>query len=53
MLNGAFNEWAEHPEVDLYPADLRAEIDALNEWIYSGLNNGVYRVGLRVIAGGL
>ena len=45
MLNGAFNEWAEHPEVDLYPAHLRAEIDALNDWVYSGLNNGVYRTG--------
>ena len=45
MLNGAFNEWAEHPEVDLYPVDLRAEIDAINEWVYSGLNNGVYRAG--------
>ena len=29
MLDGAFNEWAEHPEVDLYPAHLRAEIDAV------------------------
>ena len=38
-------EWAEHPEVDLYPAHLRAEIEALNEWVYSSLNNGVYRAG--------
>ncbi len=45
MLNGAFDEWAEHPELDLYPDHLRAEIDALNEWVYSGLNNGVYRAG--------
>jgi len=45
MLNEAFNEWAEHPEVDLYPAHLRAEIDAVNEWVYTGLNNGVYRAG--------
>jgi len=45
MLNGAFNEWAEHPEVELYPAHLRPEIDAINEWVYSGLNNGVYRAG--------
>ena len=45
MLDGAFNEWAAHPEVDLYPAELRTEIDAINEWVYSGLNNGVYRVG--------
>jgi putative glutathione S-transferase len=30
---------------DLYPADRRAEIDELNEWIYSELQNGVYRAG--------
>jgi glutathionyl-hydroquinone reductase len=44
MLNGAFNEWASHPELDLYPAQQRTEIDAINEWVYGGLNNGVYRV---------
>ena len=32
-------------EIDLYPEALRAEIDALNETIYPGLNNGVYRAG--------
>ena len=37
-----FNEWAGG---DLYPAELRAEIDALNEWIYSEFQNGVYRAG--------
>jgi putative glutathione S-transferase len=31
--------------VDLYPHDLRAEIDALSEAIYPALNNGVYRAG--------
>jgi glutathionyl-hydroquinone reductase len=36
------NEWAGG---DLYPEDLRDEIDALNEWIYSELQNGVYRAG--------
>lgn len=45
MLDGAFNEWAEHPEVDLYPEDLRAQIDAVNEWVYRDLNNGVYNAG--------
>jgi putative glutathione S-transferase len=30
---------------DLYPPDKRAEIDALNEWIYSEFQNGVYRAG--------
>ena len=31
--------------VDLYPEDLRTEIDALNAEIYPRLNNGVYRTG--------
>ena len=30
-------------KVDLYPEGLRAEIDAVNEWIYPNINNGVYR----------
>jgi len=30
---------------DLVPADLRAEIDELNERIYHAVNNGVYRAG--------
>ncbi len=29
--------------VDLYPEDLRSEIDALNDRMYSSPNNGVYR----------
>ncbi len=45
MLNSAFDAWAQHPEVDLYPVDLRGEIDQLNEWIYHLINNGVYRSG--------
>jgi glutathionyl-hydroquinone reductase len=32
-------------DVDLYPADLAPDIDALNDWIYPRLNNGVYRAG--------
>lgn len=30
---------------DLYPADLAADIDALNAEIYDSLNNGVYKAG--------
>jgi len=30
---------------DLYPADLRADIDALNADVYRDVNNGVYRCG--------
>jgi len=31
--------------LDLYPREHRQEIDALNEWIYETLNNGVYKAG--------
>ncbi len=45
MLNADFDDVAEHPEVDLYPSDLRAEIDAINERVYRDVNNGVYQAG--------
>jgi putative glutathione S-transferase len=44
MLNSGFGSLADG-DIDLYPEDLRAEIDALNERIYPKLNNGVYRTG--------
>lgn len=44
MLNSGFGDLADD-RLDLYPADLRTEIDALNETIYTRLNNGVYRAG--------
>lgn len=45
MLNSEFNEFAGNPDLDLYPEELREEIDALNERIYRSVNNGVYRAG--------
>uniref|UniRef100_A0A1X7TLZ6 GST C-terminal domain-containing protein n=1 Tax=Amphimedon queenslandica TaxID=400682 RepID=A0A1X7TLZ6_AMPQE len=48
MLNTEFNEFCATPEakaLDLYPTDLRDTINELNEWIYPGINNGVYRAG--------
>ena len=45
MLNSAFDEVAGHPELDLYPADLRPEIDHLNARVYDTVNNGVYKAG--------
>jgi glutathionyl-hydroquinone reductase len=33
---------------DLYPESLRAEIDAINEVIYTDVNNGVYKAGFAV-----
>ena len=44
MMNSGFGDLADD-SIDLYPADLREEIDALNARIYPALNNGVYRAG--------
>ncbi|HVH00456.1 MAG TPA: glutathione S-transferase family protein [Miltoncostaeaceae bacterium] len=44
ILNSAFDEWGDR-SVDLYPEDLREEIDRLNERVYRTVNNGVYRAG--------
>ena len=41
MLNGAFGGTGP----DLYPEDLRAEIDAVNARVYDRVNNGVYKAG--------
>ena len=45
MLNSEFNEFAHNSEIDLYPADLRVQIDEWNDKIYQSVNNGVYRCG--------
>lgn len=44
MLNSSFGGLSKNA-IDLYPSDLRAQIDAINEPIYRKLNNGVYRAG--------
>ncbi|MFB9147200.1 glutathione S-transferase family protein [Halomonas alkalicola] len=44
MLNGAFSHLVDRGP-DLYPDHLAAEIDALNNVIYTELNNGVYQAG--------
>lgn len=44
MLNSAFGDLAE-PTIDLYPEPLRDEIDQLNSWIYTTINNGAYKAG--------
>ena len=44
MLNSAFDHLGARPG-DYYPAEHRQEIDAVNDRIYSSLNNGVYMAG--------
>ena len=48
MLGREFDGVIEDQKVkglDLYPEDLRAEIDDVNEWVYHDINNGVYKSG--------
>jgi putative glutathione S-transferase len=44
MFNSGFNELlpADKAKLDLYPEPHRAEIDALNEWVYSDINSASY-----------
>ena len=44
MLNEGFGALAD-PSVDLCPAALRQEIDALNDRLYDTVNNAVYKAG--------
>lgn len=44
MFNSELNRFTES-RIDLYPVDLRNEIDELNTFIYESVNNGVYRAG--------
>jgi putative glutathione S-transferase len=44
MLNSAFEEFTD-VHTDYYPAELRGNIDRINDVIYPDINNGVYRAG--------
>ncbi|WP_278405069.1 glutathione S-transferase family protein [Pseudoalteromonas ruthenica] len=44
MFNEAFNHLTGNT-LDFYPEHLRKDIDAINELVYHGINNGVYRTG--------
>ncbi|EAU89385.2 glutathione S-transferase [Coprinopsis cinerea okayama7 len=47
FFNSAFNHLLpeDKAKLDFYPQELRVAIDSLNEWVYHGINNGVYRAG--------
>ena len=44
MFNGEFDRFTDS-RIDLYPRDLRDEIDTLNTYLYENVNDGVYRAG--------
>jgi len=44
MMNDGFAAFSNNDH-DMYPEDLRSEIDAWNDLIYNTINNGVYRSG--------
>lgn len=47
MMYYEFDDYLPEPyrSLDLYPAALRPEIEATNEWTYHDVNNGVYKSG--------
>jgi glutathionyl-hydroquinone reductase len=45
MLNSEFGELGDR-RPNLYPAELRRDIDEINAFVYATVNNGVYRCGL-------
>lgn len=46
MLESAFAPLRRPGAPDLYPEELRAEIDALNDEVFHNVNNGVYKAGM-------
>mmetsp|Transcript_57563 Transcript_57563/g.126148 ORF Transcript_57563/g.126148 Transcript_57563/m.126148 type:complete len:340 (-) Transcript_57563:54-1073(-) len=45
MFNDCFNDFAEHPEVNLYPEEFQKAAEEINAFVYPTVNNGVYRCG--------
>ena len=44
MLNSQLNKYT-NSKLNLYPEEHKIEIDELNQYIYSNINNGVYKCG--------
>jgi glutathionyl-hydroquinone reductase len=47
ILNTSFDAFT-NDRTDYYPQELRADIDRINEQVYTTVNNGVYRTGFAV-----
>jgi putative glutathione S-transferase len=45
LLNSAFATYSTNAE-DYYPLHLQTEINAINQFVYDNINNGVYKAGL-------
>lgn len=47
MLYHAFDDVVadEYKKVDLFPEKLQKDIEAMNDWVYNDVNNGVYKSG--------
>ena len=46
MFNSAFDQWSSYPGLmTFYPDALKERIDEINDWVYDGINNSVYKTG--------